>query len=462
MPGPLIPTPRPRSFSPPASRSTPPTTSTPRFSPNTPSSGSPPTAKSRRWPARPASRAPSTAWAAQRAFNEPQGVGIDASGVLYVAEFGNSTIRKVAANGNVLTMTGLAGVRGRIDGPPALARFNQPRGLAVDRIGNVYVADSVNSAVRLITLDNHTQTIAGGTSGTRDAVGTIAQFMTPWGIAIDASGNVFVTDATAQTVRKIAAVTRLTTTIAGSTGAVGSADGTGSTARFNQPTGIACRCGGQPLSDRHPEPHHPPHRRRRARDDHRRPRRRSRRHRERRRRHRYVSRAVCDRRIEHRDTLRGRLPRHPPRRARARTGDLHPARRPRLARKHPREPYRRRLGCTRAHLSVAAERRRRFRSHFRDAAVCPAAPGARGRLHGRRHQFRRLRDEFRRDARGEFAAENHRRPASHAARRRWLGDPLRHGHQRRARDLPMAAQWRPPRRRHRRHAHNLHLTAATR
>ncbi len=177
-------------------------------------------------------------------FNEPQGVGVDASGTLYVAEFGNSTIRKVAANGNVLTMTGLAGVRGRIDGPPALARFNQPRGLAVDHIGNVYVADSVNSAVRLITLDNHTQTIAGGTSGTRDAVGTIAQFMTPWGIAIDPAGNVFVTDATAQTVRKISAVTRLTTTIAGATGAVGSADGTGAAARFNQPTGIAADAAG--------------------------------------------------------------------------------------------------------------------------------------------------------------------------------------------------------------------------
>lgn len=177
-------------------------------------------------------------------FDGPQGVGVDASGVLYVADFGGSTIRKVSPAGKVITLTGLAGVHSKVDGPPAIARFNHPRGLVLDRIGNLYVADSINSAIRLITLDNHTQTVAGGINGTRDAVGTLAQFMTPWGITLDQAGNLFVTDSLAQTVRKLSAVGRIASTLAGSPGVTGSSDGAGAVARFNQPTGIAVDAAG--------------------------------------------------------------------------------------------------------------------------------------------------------------------------------------------------------------------------
>jgi|GEM_PF-3501317 len=177
-------------------------------------------------------------------FSEPQGIAIDGTSTLYVAEFGSSTIRKISPSGNVLTLAGLAGVRGKNDGPPGTNRFSSPRGVAVDRIGNVYVTDSGNSAIRLITLDNHVQTVSGGTFGTRDSVGTIAQFMMPWGIAIDSAGNIFVTDTSANTVRKIAALSRISTTIAGTAGTKGSADGTGTAARFYEPTGLAIDAAG--------------------------------------------------------------------------------------------------------------------------------------------------------------------------------------------------------------------------
>ena len=85
-------------------------------------------------------------------FNAPQGLAIDGFGAVYAADFGNSTIRKISPTGTVLTLAGLANVRGKSDGPPATARFSSPRGVALDRIGNIYVTDSVNSSIRLITL----------------------------------------------------------------------------------------------------------------------------------------------------------------------------------------------------------------------------------------------------------------------------------------------------------------------
>ncbi|MCX6952028.1 MAG: immunoglobulin domain-containing protein, partial [Verrucomicrobia bacterium] len=177
-------------------------------------------------------------------FSSPQGVAVDGFGTLFVADFGNSTIRKVTSGGAVVTLSGFAGSRGRIDGPPAIARFNAPRGVVLDTIGDLYVTDSVNGAIRLITLDNHVQTVAGGTPGTRDAVGTVAQFMMPWGITLDQAGNLYVTDAIANTVRKLSAIGRVSTTIAGTAGVEGSVDGTGAAARFNQPTGITVDAAG--------------------------------------------------------------------------------------------------------------------------------------------------------------------------------------------------------------------------
>lgn len=177
-------------------------------------------------------------------FNSPQGITIDAFGAIYVADDDNATVRKISPAGRVVTLAGVTGVRGKTEGPPGVARFGSPRGVALDAIGDVFVTDWDNSSIRLITLDNLVQTVAGGTYGSRDAVGITAQFMRPWGIASDAAGNLYVTDTDSHTVRKIAAGSRITTTIAGSPGVPGSADGVGAAARFREPTAVVADASG--------------------------------------------------------------------------------------------------------------------------------------------------------------------------------------------------------------------------
>lgn len=177
-------------------------------------------------------------------FNGPQGMTLGALGTLYLADDDNATVRRVAATGAVVTLAGGAGLHGKADGPPATARFGSPRGVALDAIGDVFVTDWANSSIRLITLDNHVQAVVGGTYGGRDGVGITAQFMRPWGIASDAAGNLYVTDSEAHTVRKIAAGSRITTTLAGSAGIAGSADGAGAAARFREPVAVAVDAAG--------------------------------------------------------------------------------------------------------------------------------------------------------------------------------------------------------------------------
>src|SRR5262249_3899304 len=102
-------------------------------------------------------------------FNSPQGGAVGSSGVVYVTDTSNHRIRRIDANGNVTTLAG-AGTAGVTNGPGATARFNGPRGVVIDNLGNVYVADTGNSAVRLITSTGEVQTVAGdGTVGNSDS-----------------------------------------------------------------------------------------------------------------------------------------------------------------------------------------------------------------------------------------------------------------------------------------------------
>jgi len=173
-------------------------------------------------------------------FFVPIGVAVDGSGNVYVADSNNNTIREVTPAGVVSTLAGLAGTDGSADGTGSAAQFSGPSGVAVDGSGNVYVADSNNSTIRKVTPAGVVTTLAGsaGNPGSADGTGSAAQFSGPSGVAVDGSGNVYVADAGNDTIRKVTPA-GVVTTLAGSAGNPGSADGTGSTAQFYQPGGVA-------------------------------------------------------------------------------------------------------------------------------------------------------------------------------------------------------------------------------
>ncbi len=175
-------------------------------------------------------------------FNYPLAVAVDSAGNVYVADTNNNTIRLVAAGGVVTTFAGTAGSSGTTNGTGAAARFNAPSGITIDSAGNLYVADTLNHTIRKITIAGAVTTIAGqaGASGSADGVGTAARFFGPQGIAFDATGSrLYVADSNNNTIRKIDLLTNTVSTLAGLAGQSGNIDGTGSAARFNGPSDVA-------------------------------------------------------------------------------------------------------------------------------------------------------------------------------------------------------------------------------
>ncbi len=177
-------------------------------------------------------------------FHYPYGVAADKAGNVYVADTSNSTIRKITSAGVVTTLAGAAGVIGSVDGPGSAAQFYYPFAVAVDSAGNVYVADTNNYTVRKITPAGLVTTLAGlaGNYGSTDGTGSDARFGNLFGIAVDNAGNVYATDDTYSTIRRITPA-GVVTTLAGTPGTSGSADGTGSAARFNS-TGVVTTLAG--------------------------------------------------------------------------------------------------------------------------------------------------------------------------------------------------------------------------
>ena len=174
-------------------------------------------------------------------FNGPQGVAVDGSGNIYVADTNNHTIRGISPSGNVLTLAGTPGSVGSADGLGSAARFAYPFGLVIDAFGTIYVADTFNHAIRRVAQNGTVSTMAGavGVRGTADGTGTSARFAYPTGIAVDAQTFVYVADSNNGTIRKINQG-GVVTTYAGTAGSFGTADGAALTvARFNQPNGVA-------------------------------------------------------------------------------------------------------------------------------------------------------------------------------------------------------------------------------
>ena len=132
---------------------------------------------------------------------------MDRSGNVYVADSGTSTIRQLTqseGNWTVTTLAGQAFSQGSTDATGTMARFYQPSSLAVDNAGNIYVADTVNNIIRKITptpgapgVTNWVVTTLAGTAGNygyADGMGSAAQFNTPYGVAVDETGAVYVAD----------------------------------------------------------------------------------------------------------------------------------------------------------------------------------------------------------------------------------------------------------------------------
>lgn len=148
-------------------------------------------------------------------FNLPAGLAIDSKGNLFVAESGNNTIRKITPAGVVTTLAGTAGKKGAVNGTGAVARFNHPMAVAIDNAGNVYVADSGNSTIRKITPAGVVTTLAGtsGVEGDSDGTGTDARFFQPNGVATDSAGHIYVADTCNHSIRKITPAGVVTTLV---------------------------------------------------------------------------------------------------------------------------------------------------------------------------------------------------------------------------------------------------------
>jgi hypothetical protein len=213
-------------------------------------------------------------------FSNPFGMAVDASGNVYTADASGTTIRKASPAGVVTTLAGRAGSYGNVNGVGTDARFGYAIDVAVDKLGNVFVADRVNGSIRKVTPAGVVTTFAAsfngpyavavagtgevyvgdnvssaiyqvtpagavsllagmpGTPGNADGTGTAARFNSPSGIAVDGAGNVYVADSVNQNIRMVTPA-GVVTTLAGTFNVAGNADGIGSAATFDDPWGIA-------------------------------------------------------------------------------------------------------------------------------------------------------------------------------------------------------------------------------
>lgn len=169
-------------------------------------------------------------------FQGPLHLAFDAAGNLFASDYVNHRIRKVTPAGAVTTFAG-SGNLGGMDGTGTAAQFNRPYGVTTDAAGNVYVAEYLGNRIRKITAAGVVSTLAGdGTGGTTDGTGTGARFTNPTSLSADAAGNVYVADYVGNRIRKVDPG-GVVTTVAGNTS--GYLDGTGTGALFASPVSVA-------------------------------------------------------------------------------------------------------------------------------------------------------------------------------------------------------------------------------
>jgi sugar lactone lactonase YvrE len=180
-------------------------------------------------------------------------MAFDRAGNIIVADTDNYAIRRVTPAGVVSTVAGILGVQGYVNGAAATARFNYPYGVAVDAAGNIYVADANNNAIRKIDTAGNVTTFAGGdpgfsgepgVAGTTDGTGSAALFKYPQGITVDAAGNLYVADTDSPTIRKVTPG-RVVTTVFGAPGSKGFSPGTPGS--FSRPVDLTVSADGSRL-----------------------------------------------------------------------------------------------------------------------------------------------------------------------------------------------------------------------
>jgi sugar lactone lactonase YvrE len=177
---------------------------------------------------------------------DPAELAVSPSGDIYVSDRQRNIILRVDPAGTVTLFAGSPDEAGSIDGPRLSARFSSPRGLVFDAAGNLYVADSHNGLIRRIDPSGAVTTLAGNAQDRSylDGVGLSARLLTPVGLALVGNHWLAVTDISAHTVRVLDLMSMALTTIAGSLGNNGSADGAGTAARFDSPYGISSNLAG--------------------------------------------------------------------------------------------------------------------------------------------------------------------------------------------------------------------------